>query len=403
MVSQKLEVVERIQAFNRGRSPELLQLKYRSMSKDAFTFFRGTCHLFYEDWPTETPLNEAPPVWICGDLHLENFGSYKGDNRLVYFDMNDFDEAALAPCIWEVARFLTSLLVGATALEVSEAESLALCREGLETYRVTLARGQTRMVERDTATGLVKELLTSLKERSRRAFLDGRTTLTRTGRKLQLDPKRTRPVTPEERTRIKTALKAWSATQPDPGFFKLLDVAHRIAGTGSLGIERYVLLVEGRGSPHRNYVLDLKAQFASSLQPYLKLLQPKWANEAERVVSIQARMQGTPPALRSTLEIEGQAYHLRELQPTEDRINLAQNNGRLSRLQKLIKTMAQITAWNQLRSGGRQGSAIADDLIAFAQASTWSEEMLNYAQHYSAQVKSDYHAFCKAFESGSLR
>ncbi|MGH9847817.1 MAG: DUF2252 family protein [Blastocatellia bacterium] len=106
---RKNHVVARIQQFNEGRNPRLLQLKYRAMQTDAFVFLRGACHLFYEDWPQAAPLNDAPLVWSCGDLHLENFGSYQGENRLVYFDINDFDEAVLAPCTWDLARFLTSV------------------------------------------------------------------------------------------------------------------------------------------------------------------------------------------------------------------------------------------------------------------------------------------------------
>ena len=107
----QLDVVQRIQSFNFGREPERLRLKYQAMRADAFAFLRGTCHLFYEDWPRSTPLNNAPATWICGDLHVENFGTYKGDNRLAYFDINDFDEAALAPSTWDLARFITSVLV----------------------------------------------------------------------------------------------------------------------------------------------------------------------------------------------------------------------------------------------------------------------------------------------------
>ncbi|NJK53097.1 MAG: DUF2252 family protein, partial [Leptolyngbyaceae cyanobacterium SU_3_3] len=72
---------------------------------NAFVFLRGSCHLFYEDLPTDSRLDAAPHTWICGDLHLQNFGSYKGDDRLVYFDINDFDEAALAPCTWDWPAF----------------------------------------------------------------------------------------------------------------------------------------------------------------------------------------------------------------------------------------------------------------------------------------------------------
>ncbi len=44
---------------------------------------------FYEDLQ-DVPLPQSPNTWICGDLHLENFGSYKANNKLVYFDLNDF-------------------------------------------------------------------------------------------------------------------------------------------------------------------------------------------------------------------------------------------------------------------------------------------------------------------------
>ena len=53
-------VIERIRQFNKGRDERLLKLKYRAMRADVFAFFRGSCHLFYEDWPKSTALNDAP-------------------------------------------------------------------------------------------------------------------------------------------------------------------------------------------------------------------------------------------------------------------------------------------------------------------------------------------------------
>ncbi len=392
-------VIERIQHFNQGRIPELLQLKYKNMQADPFAFFRGTCHLFYEDWPKESVLNTAPAVWVCGDLHLENFGSYKGDNRLVYFDINDFDEAVLAPCTWDLARLLTSILVGARSLNVNESEALCLCNCFLLKYTDALQQGQARTVERDTAIGMVKDLLASLKQRDRKKFLDNRTEENAGKRKLLIDRKRTLPVTKAERVKVTNLLEHWADQQPNPQFFKLLDVAHRIAGTGSLGVERYVILIEGKGSPNRNYLLDLKAEFASSLQPYLNLPQPHWSHQAQRVVAIQSRVQGTPPALLTALEFEGQTYALRELQPIQDRVNLKQWNGKLRRLEKVIETMAKLVAWGQLRSSGRQGSAIADELIDFASTTEWHQPLLDYAHAYSAQVEKDYTTFCAAFKN----
>lgn len=71
------DVVARIEAFNAGREPERLALKYRAMAKSPFAFFRGTAHLFWEDLSkSRSALPDSPLVWTCGDLHLENFGSF---------------------------------------------------------------------------------------------------------------------------------------------------------------------------------------------------------------------------------------------------------------------------------------------------------------------------------------
>ena len=388
-------VFERIQQFNQMRDPQLVALKYQKMQADksAFTFLRGTCHLFYEDWPTETPLNTAPLTWICGDLHLENFGTYKGDNRLTYFDINDFDEAALSPCTWELARFLTSVLVAAQSLDLDEASALRLCDRFLQSYTLALATGQARTVERETATGMVKDLLVSLKQRDRTTFLNERTTLKKGQRRLILDSKHT-AIPADEKNRLINFIEQWRLQQLDPNFFKVLDLTHRSAGTGSLGVRRYALLVEGNGSPDQNYLLDLKAQSDSALAPYLNHKQPLWEKPAQRVVSVQQRMQGMPPALLDAVAFDGQSFLLKELQPTQDRLSFKQS--KVNRLDKVMTTMGNVVAWGQLRSGGRQGSAIADEMITFAQDTQWHQPLLTYARAYSHQVKSDYRSFCKA-------
>ena len=390
-------VLKRIEQFNQGRNPERLLLKYQAMRANSFGFLRGTCHLFYEDLARNSVINNTPPVWVCGDLHLENFGSYKGDNRLVYFDINDFDEAALAPASWEITRFLTSVLVGAATLGVNQSEALILCHCFLNSYTDALALGTARTVERGTAEGMVTDLLESLKLRRRKDFLDRRTENKKGKRRLIIDNKRTAAISSKERSLIESLMKSWAAKQPNSEFFKLLDVGVRIAGTGSLGVKRYVLLVQGKGSPDGNYLLDVKQALPSSLMPYLKLSQPEWANEAVRIVAIQKRMEAMPQAWVSVVEMEGQPFVLRGLQPTQDKVSLALWNGKLGRLKKVLKTMGEITAWNQLRSSGRQGSAIADELIYWAEnASQWHGSLLDYAQGYCTEVEADYQDFCSA-------
>lgn len=386
----------RIEKFNNGRNPELLKLKYKKLATDPFYFFRGTCHLFYEDLSQNSGMNLAPLTWICGDLHLENFGSYKGDNRLVYFDINDFDEAVIAPCTWEIVRFITSIIVGSRTLGIDEKESLNLSELYLKTYSQTLSKGKAKTVEKETAKGLVKDLLESLKKRNRADFLDKRTQEKKGKRRLIVDNKRIIPATAAEQENVQKLIKNWHhTTNQNADFYQILDIQKRIAGTGSLGLERYIILVEGNGSPDENYLLDFKETQSSSLQPYLPVSQPQWETQAKRVVAIQQRLQGTSRALLEAINDSDKSYLLRELQPEEDAVNLQAWDRKLGRLQKLIETMAQVTAWDQLRSGGRQGSAIADELINFGQSS-WHNSILEYAVYYSQKVNQDFQEFCQS-------
>ena len=168
-------VVERIVAFNRGRDPERLRLKYHAMRTSPLAFLRGTCHLFYAALPRSALLKKAPPAWISGDLHVENFGTYKGDNRQVYFDLNDFDEAALAPCTWDLLRLVLSVLVAAGSLGIRHKQRTALGKVLIDAYAEALAYGKARWVERETAEGVVRSLLDQVRHRNRKQFLDSRT------------------------------------------------------------------------------------------------------------------------------------------------------------------------------------------------------------------------------------
>jgi len=397
-----VDVIERLQQFNQGIDPELLRMKYHAMHADAFAFFRGTCHLFYEDWPVHSPLNDAPLVWLCGDAHLQNFGSYKGDNRLVYFDINDFDESMLAPCTWDLARLLVSLLISAQTMKIDQAQALSVCQTFLNSYTSALAAGWVHPIDKGTAVGVVEALLVSLRERKRPAFLDSRTKVAGGKRKLLLQDKQFQAVTSEEWADVADLLEDWGTKQADAKFFTALDIAHRIAGVGSLGVRRYMVLVEGKGSPDQNYLLDLKEARPSSLQPYLKVPQPRWKSEAERVVTIQHWFQEVPPALLAAVELHDMPYVLRELQPTANKVDLEKLTGKVGHLENLLKTIGVVFAYGQLRSGGRHGSAIADELIAFAQTSDWQQALLEYAQAYAAQVEKDYQAFCSVYQHGVL-
>ena len=395
--SSSRDIPARIERFNAGREPERLALKYREMCKSPFSFFRGTAHLFWEDLGARrSVLPDSPPVWACGDLHLENFGSFQGSNGLSYFDLNDFDEAALAPASWEVSRFVVSVYVAAPALKLTRADANELVKLFLGAYQTALGHGKARWIERDTATGMVRTLLERVKSRKRAMLIDSRTRWKKGKRRLRIDGKHTLPATDSQRREVARWLGEFAKSQRDPSFFKILDVARRVAGVGSLGLDRYVVLVRGDGGPDGNAILDAKRAAPSSLARFDKLRQPAWKSEPDRVVAIQQRMQGIAPALLDAVKIGRGGYVLRELQPSKDRLTLKDARGHPRRLRGVIETMGHVTAWAQLRSGGRQGSATADDLIEFADASDWQRRLIDYGRSYAAQVERDYNQFVVA-------
>ena len=396
-----MDVVFQIQAFNAGREAERLSIKYQRMHGNLFAFLRGTCHLFYQRL-SAARLKAAPLVWICGDLHLENFGSYKGNNRLAYFDLNDFDEAALAPASWELVRFLTSLLVGAESLSISPSEARTLCSVFLDNYASSLALGKAFWIESETAQGVIRELLEGLRDRQRIKFIAAHTVMKGKSRVLKLDGKKALAVSDAQRVAVTGFMARFAKTQSQPEFFKVIDVARRIAGTGSLGVKRYTILVNGKGAPGGHYLLDLKESLASSVAPHFAALQPKWRSQARRIVEVQRRLQAVSVALLQPVRFEGNAYVLRELQPTEDRITLDGTPRTMSELKGVVGAMGQMVAWAQLRSAGREGSAIADDLIDFGLRKKWKEKLLVAAQACAVQVRKDSATFNKAYERGAF-
>lgn len=388
-----------IKEFNAGRDPERLALKYRKMQLDAFSFLRGTCHLFQQRLPDVAILNEAPLAWICGDLHLENFGTFKAADGRVYFDVNDFDESTLAPVTRDLIHLLTSILVARKTLDIDRSESLALCHEFLQSYCQTLAEGKAQALERDSAKGMVDQLLEKLERRSQQDFLDSRTVLEGKVRRLRVDGKKTLAVDAKQRSEVKAAMAAFANQQAEPEPFEMLDVARRIAGTGSLGIDRFVILVEGEGSPDQNRLLDLKESLPSSLPS--TVAQPQWESQAHRIIAVQQRLRASELALLSPLFLRGRSFVLRELQPSEDRVALDECK-KFSQIEGVIRSLAKVAATGHLRGSSWRDSASKADLLAFSARQDWQQKLIEMAQDCASQVKSDWRDFAADFDEDLL-
>ena len=392
----------RIKEYNKGRLPEIVTYKYKVMTANMFSFYRGTCHIFYEDLYKKKTILPSPLSWICGDLHLENFGSYKGSNRLVYFDLNDFDEGVLAPASLELVRIVTSIFIAFASLKIQQKKASNMARLFLKTYADTLAKGKAHYIEPKTAKGIVCTFLTHASNRKKSDLLKKKTEKKQSELSILMDTPKHRKIGKTLKQELVHHITSWIMYNNDsPYNYEVTDAAFRLAGTSSLGLKRYVLLLKNTNEPKKYLLLEMKQATTACLQQY-NTAQPSWKSDAERIVAIQQRMQNVSPALASATVFKDEPYIVQEMQPTKDSINFKLIKNRYRDMYKVIDDMALLTASAQLRSSGRQGSATADELIAFGEKNDWQEAVIRYAEQYVTTVKKDYQNFKQDLKSGAL-
>lgn len=392
-------VAQRIERFNSGLLPDMVPLKYKAMAESPFRFFRGTCHLFYEDLSKVKSFPKSPLTWICGDLHLENFGSFKGTNRQVYFDLNDFDEAMLAPLNWELARILCSIYVAFDTLKLKKKRAEEMAKLFLEVYMDRLKSGKAYYIDPRTADGVVRTFLDQAALRKEKELIKKNAVGKDKGLLIKINNQTHFKLEKKLKQALMQHVRQWLAKSDllrDKYVVK--DAVFRVAGTGSIGLKRYMLLLQNKKNADKLLFLDLKEAVASSLAPFNTVIQPKWTSEAARISTAKYHMQNVSPALLSTTTFNGAVFVLQELQPVADRINLAGLCNQMKEIRNVIKDMAVLTASAQLRSSGIQGSSINDELTAFASQNKVGEALLDYARNYAAEVKKDYKAYLSALK-----
>ena len=100
--------IELLHDSNEGRIPELIPIRFGSMSQSPFAFYRGAASVMAADLAS-TPTSGLR-VQACGDAHLMNFGGFATPERNIFFDINDFDETLPGPWEWDVKRLVRMLL-----------------------------------------------------------------------------------------------------------------------------------------------------------------------------------------------------------------------------------------------------------------------------------------------------
>jgi uncharacterized protein (DUF2252 family) len=273
----------------------------------------------------------------------------------------------------------------------------------LKNYSATLAKGKAISIEPRTAKGIVCDFLRSAAKTSYKVLLKKRTVSKKKSIMLSLEDERHFKLDKKLRAELKVHVNEWIKTSSDgPYNYEVISAVFRLAGTGSVGVKRYLFLLKSTNTKNRYLLLDMKQARSSSLQPFIKVQQLKWETEASRVIGVQQRMQNVPAALLSTTVFRDDSFIIQELQPVKDSIKFKLLKDYRDMYQ-VIDDMAALTASAQLRSSGMQGSGNMDELMAFGQDQNWQEEVIRYAQHYAMTIKKYYKQFLHNYETGKYR
>ncbi len=121
----------------RGRIEDLIPIRYGRMLANPFAFYRGAAAIIASDL-SHTP-STGLMLQACGDCHLVNFGGFATAERKIIFDINDFDETAIAPWEWDVKRLTASFVIAGRNNGFSAADCREAAHRAAQSYRTKLA------------------------------------------------------------------------------------------------------------------------------------------------------------------------------------------------------------------------------------------------------------------------
>jgi uncharacterized protein (DUF2252 family) len=359
----------------------------------------------------------------CGDAHISNFGMYAAPDRSIVFDLNDFDEAAVAPAEWDVKRLVTSAIVGGRHTGYP-AKAIRRCvDEALAGYQTSLTAMLEEMdilqryylrMEPEHYTGKVskglqeaidKTISRARNRTSARVFKqiteigpDGTPRLRETPPVLQhVDEDTEGPV-------VESVKEYLTAVPPDVALllshFRITDVALRVVGVGSVGTRCYlVILVGPNGTP---LILQIKEATRSVLEEYGGWRQPDSLTAAVaaqgqgvRVIDGQQILQAMSDVFLGTTRKDGRDYYVRQFHDMKGSIDTEGMSATTFREYVIACAVLLARAHSQSANASiLRGYAGASDALHSAVAE-WS-----YA--YADKSLDDFHQLHAAAKAGDI-
>ncbi|HET7580087.1 MAG TPA: DUF2252 family protein [Bacillales bacterium] len=402
-----------------GLSRENQKKKYEKMLTSPFQLYRGSAYLFYFDMirmPLSYHTPADKPTWLQGDLHFENFSAFQNENGEAVFDTDDFDEGFPGSYLADVLRMASSIALYAEELGYDEEAQKQFIRDYANAYYAQMkafADGETEPnafeFTKNNTDGPVLNALNALQNQEADEVLENVTTV-ENGQRRFVKSEKLEALSKEERMALEEAWPEYVASvdaenQQKNGFFEIKDVVKKHgAGTGSIGLQRYYILIEGEkdGKVHDDIVLEAKEArmpapaYFFSQQSLLSTDEP---HHGRRVVKSQKAMHHLEDPFLGYFAIGDHQFYVRENSPFGEGVDNAELND-TENMAKTVDTMGKVTAKVHARADVDADeislshesekeilNAIGDHLKGFV------SEITSWSMFYKAQVHEDYELF----------
>ncbi len=414
-----------------SRVPELVPVRYGRMLVSPFTFYRGAAAVMAHDLAS-TP-RAGLRAQLCGDAHLSNVGGYASPERTLVFDLNDFDETLPGPFEWDVKRLAASFEIAGRDRDFTDTERARAVLNVVRSYREWMRKlAEARNLDVWYARLDVETLERNLREQQathQAANVAKAAEKARTKDSLKAFAKLTREVDGEPRIVsdpplivsaadlaqeagiqferlegvIHDLLREYRRTlQSDRRHlleeFRMVDLARKVVGVGSVGTRCWIVLLLGRDGDDPLF-LQIKEAQASVLEPYLG--KSEYENHGERVVAGQQLMQATSDIFlgwlhsKETLDGAERDFFVRQLWDWKTSVDLD------TILPTGLELYGEVCGFLLARAHARSGDRIA---IAsyLGKSDSFDRALAEFAVAYADQNERDHAAVRQAADEGRI-
>lgn len=406
-------------------NPAAFRTKFRKMAADPFAFYRGSACLFYADvvrredpWADE----RTSRIWIQGDLHAENFGTYMDGDGVLIFDVNDFDEAYVGHFTWDVLRFAASLALLGWRKAISDDDITELVRGYVAAYLDQVRRftepGDDRAFSLNLGTtdGPVHQVLELARLRTRVSLLDDITETEGFERVLREVPG-LRRLDDEEKARVVAAFERYVESIPEGKRYRgvtytVKDVAGRSGfGIGSAGLPAYTVLIEGYNQALDNDVV-LSMKQGNVAAPSRVVTDPAVAaafrHHGHRTAVSQRALQAHSDRLLGWTDLDDVGFVVSEVSPYMADLDWSELT-EIDEIAPVVEYLGRATAKVHCVADSDADHSLvpfqteeAITAVVGGREEEFTGWVVEFAHSYAAQVREDHALFVEAFRSGGF-